>query len=94
MYAYAYALCYRVKNTLFRVHRHYLNTYSGIFASMFLLPQAPDPLMPITAEAGDSEGEVVYISDVTVSEFENLLSVFYTRYVLYLLTFTCSSFFN
>ncbi|KAI0314684.1 hypothetical protein OF83DRAFT_1063399, partial [Amylostereum chailletii] len=73
----------QVEDRLFRVHRHFLTTYSPVFALMFALPSAEDEGgasgSPAAEHAPDgrSDDDPIFLPGVTVLEFESLLKVFY-----------------
>ncbi|KAI0342105.1 hypothetical protein BDW22DRAFT_1358220 [Trametopsis cervina] len=61
---------FRVENTLFKVHRHFLSQGSELFESMFSLPVGND---------NTAQEEIIPLPDVRVAEFEALLTFFYRR---------------
>ena len=65
------------------MHRHFLKTYSPVFALMFGLPSSGGETN-ISAEPvadGQSDNVPIPLPGVTVLEFESLLKVFYRRCV-------------
>ncbi|KAJ2919704.1 hypothetical protein MD484_g666, partial [Candolleomyces efflorescens] len=64
---------FKVENSLFRVHKHYLIKESEVFQSMFSCP--PDTAGP----EGCTEDKPIVLPEVKVQEFEALLDVFYER---------------
>ncbi|KAI0251875.1 hypothetical protein BJV78DRAFT_1207408 [Lactifluus subvellereus] len=68
---------FRVENCLFRVHRHFLTNNSPIFNSMFSLPLGS---MDGSTAEGTCDTNPIYLSGVTVLEFETLLQYFYNRF--------------
>jgi len=65
---------FQIENRLFRVHRHFLAENSLIFNSMFSLPRVSKVGSIVE---GASDANPIFLSDVTVLEFETLLRFFY-----------------
>ncbi|KAI0340267.1 hypothetical protein BDW22DRAFT_1303859, partial [Trametopsis cervina] len=57
----------QVQSTLFKVHRYFLSRQSEVFETMFKLPPGDD----------NAKEEIIYVPDVTVTEFEALLKFCY-----------------
>jgi hypothetical protein len=70
---------FQVENRLFRVHKHFLAENSPIFNAMFSLPHGAK--VGSTAE-GAFDTNPIFLSDVTVLEFETLLQFFYKSFLL------------
>lgn len=66
----------QVEDTLYKVHRHFFESYSEIFADMFSLPTA-DGEQP----EGQSDRNPIVLEDVKQQDFECFLSVMYPSYV-------------
>jgi hypothetical protein len=67
-----------VEDTRFRVHEHFLSTYSSMFRDIFRQ-------QPNSNNIGDSDNErakkenIIYLDGVSVLEFDSLLTFFYER---------------
>jgi len=68
---------FQVESRLFRVHRHFLAENSLVFSSMFSLPRGTPPADASTGAEGASDANPIFLSSVTVLEFEALLRYFY-----------------
>ena len=69
---------WKVENTLFRVHEHFLSTYSPVFRDIL----RRQPSSSDTSDNGNLKDEnqhVIHLDDVSVLEFESLLTFFYER---------------
>lgn len=66
----------QIQERLYKVHRHFFETYSAVFKTMFSLPTAAGEL-----PEGDSEQNPIILEGVKPEEFECFLSVIYPSYV-------------
>jgi hypothetical protein len=69
---------WKVEDTQFKVHKHFLCTYSSVFRDL-LRPQHNNSNNGNTRSP--KNGGAIYLDGVTVLEFESLLTFFYERYV-------------
>ncbi|KAF6752776.1 hypothetical protein DFP72DRAFT_440315 [Ephemerocybe angulata] len=61
----------KVQDKVYRVPRHGFTRYSGVFETMFTLPQGDGPI------EGRSDDNPIVLPSCTTEEFESLLSVLY-----------------
>ena len=75
-------ICWKVEDTCFNVHEHFLSTYSSVFRDLLLLKRK-DEKGDNRSTNNTQNGGAIYLDGVTVLEFESLLTFFYERYVHY-----------
>jgi hypothetical protein len=68
----------QVENTHFRVHKHFLVTYSSVFRD--LLQRQPGSSNTNDKEKRNETDHIIHLDGVTVLEFESLLTFFYEGY--------------
>jgi hypothetical protein len=70
------AFCIQFENILFRVHRYFFERESKFFREQLSIPAVPGE-----QARGASESSALVFDDVTSTDFERLLWVFYNTYV-------------
>ena len=68
----------QVENTRFRVHKHFLFTYSSVFRKLFR--RQPGSNNTNDDEKRNENDHIIHLDGVTVLEFESLLTFFYEGY--------------
>ncbi|KAI0251871.1 hypothetical protein BJV78DRAFT_1282106 [Lactifluus subvellereus] len=69
-------VAFQVEDTRFKVHKHFLYTYSSVFRDL-LRPQHKNKNSDNGNSKSPQNGGVIYLDGVTVLEFESLLTFFY-----------------
>jgi BTB/POZ domain len=72
---------WKVEDTRFTVHEHFLSTYSSVFRDLLLLKRKNNNANDNRDTKSTQNGGAIYLDNVTVLEFESLLTFFYERYV-------------